>query len=90
MEFYGNIELDDHFYDSYASDGTSQSDFDFENDELADKLDELELSDEELDLYAEEMNSMNESSITDSEFISISLKELTPVLVFRNFLMKKF
>ena len=28
---------------------------------------------------------MNESSITDNGFISISLKQLTPVSVFRNF-----
>ena len=84
MEFYGNIELDDQPYDSYASDDTSESDFDFENDELVDNLDKLELSDEDLDVYAK-LNSMNESSITDSRFTSISLKELTPLSVFRNF-----
>ena len=63
----------------------SENDFDFENDELADNLDELELSDEDLDVHAEELNSTSESSITDSAFISISLKERTPVSVFRNF-----
>ena len=86
MEPYGNMELDDHPYDSYASDDTSESDFDFDDDELADNLDELELSDDEdSDVYAEELNSMSESSITDSAFTSICLKELTPVSVFRNF-----
>ena len=85
MEFYENIELDDQPYDSYASDDTSENDFDFENDELANNLDELEFSDEDLDVYAEELNSMDGSSIADSGFTSISLKELTPILVFRNF-----
>ena len=74
IKFYGNIELDDQFYDSYANADTSQSDFDFENDELADHLDELELSDEDLDVYAEELNSMNESSITDTGFILMTGK----------------
>ena len=85
MEFYGNIELDNQPYDSYASDDTSESDFDFENDELADNLNELEFSDEDLDVYAEELNSMDESSISDSGFTSISLKELTPISVVWNF-----
>ena len=46
---------------------------------------ELELSDDDSNVYPEELNSMNESSITDSGFTSISLKELTPVSVFRKF-----
>jgi len=29
MEFYDNKEVDHEYYDSYASDGTSESDFDF-------------------------------------------------------------
>jgi hypothetical protein len=69
MEFYGNNEVDDESYDSYASDDISESDFDFDYDELADNLDELELSDEDL----------------DGGFTSISLKERTPVSVFRTF-----
>ncbi|CAF4831105.1 unnamed protein product, partial [Rotaria sp. Silwood2] len=36
MEFYGNNEVDDESYDSDASDDTSESDFDFDYDELAD------------------------------------------------------
>ncbi|CAF1514224.1 unnamed protein product, partial [Rotaria sp. Silwood1] len=60
MEFYGNNEVDDNSYDSYASDDTSESDFDLDYDELADSFDELELSDEDLDAYAEQLNSMNE------------------------------
>jgi hypothetical protein len=79
MEFYGNIEVDHESYDSYASDDTSESDFDFDYDELADNLDELEISREDLDVYAEELNSMNESDIADDSLTSISLKEQTPV-----------
>ncbi len=49
------------------------SDFDFDYDELADNLDELELSDEDLDVYVEEPNSMNESYTTHSDlFQSLS------------------
>ena len=47
-------------------------------------LDELELSDEDSDVYVEELNSISENSITDSGFTSISLKELSPVSVSRN------
>ena len=78
MESYGNMELDDQSSDSYASDDTSESDFEFD-------FDELELSDDDSNVYPEELNSMNESSITDSGFTSISLKKLTPVSVFRKF-----
>jgi hypothetical protein len=85
MEFDGNNEVDDESYDSYASDDTSESDFDFDYHELADNLDELELSDEDLDVYAEEVNSMNENNIADGGFTSIFLKEQTPVSVFRTF-----
>ena len=35
MEFYGNNEVDDEFCDSYTSDDSSESDFDFDYDELA-------------------------------------------------------
>ncbi len=91
IEFYGNNEVDDESYYSYASDDISESDFDFDYDELADNLDEFELSGEDLDVYAEELNSMNESNIADDGFTSISLKERTPVSVFRTFfLLKKF
>jgi hypothetical protein len=89
MEFYGNIEVDHESYDSYASDDTSESDFDFDYDELADNLDELEISREDLDVYAEELNSMNESDIADDSLTSISLKEQTPVSVFRTFFLLK-
>ena len=85
MSFYGNDEVDDKSCDSYANDDTSDSDFDFDYDELVDNSDELELSDEDLDVYAEELSSMNESNIADGGFTSISLKERTPVSVFRTF-----
>ena len=42
MEFYGNDEGNDESYDSYASDDTSKSDFDFHCDELVDNFDESE------------------------------------------------
>ncbi len=83
MEFCDNKEVDHESYDFHTSDDTSESDFDY--DELADNLDELELSDEDLDAYGEELNSMNESNIADDGFTSISLKERTPVSVFRTF-----
>lgn len=73
MPFDGNMELDDPPYDSFASDDTSESDFDFDYGELADHLDELELSDEDSDAYAKEINSISETSITDSGFTSTSL-----------------
>ena len=38
----------------------TESHFDFENGEIADNLDELELSDQDLNVYAEELNSINE------------------------------
>jgi len=52
-------------------------------------LDEIELSDEDLDAYAEELNSINESYITDGGFTSISLKERTPISVFRTFFIEE-
>ena len=41
MEFYGNNEVSDKCCDSYTSDDSSKSDFDFDYDELVDNLDEL-------------------------------------------------
>ena len=85
MEFYGNDEGNDESYDSYASENTSESDFDFDYDELVDNFDEFELSDEDIEVYVEELNPMNESYVTDGGFTSISLKEPEPVSVFRTF-----
>ena len=85
MEFYGNDEGNDESCDSYASDDTSESDFDFDYDELVDNFDEFELSDEDIEVYVEELNPMNESYITDGGFTLISLKEPEPVSVFRTF-----
>ena len=85
MEIYGNDEGNDESYDSYASDDTSESDFDFNYDELVDNFDEFELSDEDIEVYVEELNPMNRSYVTDGGFTSISLKEPEPVLVFRTF-----
>ena len=85
MDLYENNEVDNESDVSYASDDTLESDFDFDSDELADDLDEFELSDEDLDVYEEELNLMNGSHIKDGGFTSISLKERTPVSVFRTF-----
>ena len=82
MEFYANNEVDDESYGSYASDGTSESGFEFDFDKLVDNSDKLELSDEDSCIYAEKMN---ESYITDGGFTSISRKERTSVSVFRIF-----
>ena len=90
MEFYGNDEGNDESYDSYASDDTSESDFGFDYDELVENFDEFELSDEDIEVYVEELNRMNESYVTDGGFTSISLKQPEPVSVLEPFLPKKF
>ncbi len=91
MEFYGNNEVDDESYDSYASDDTNESDFDFDYDELADILDELELSGEDLDVYAEELNSMNESiSQMTASPQTLSKNKLQFKCLESFFLLKKF
>ena len=85
MEFYGNDEGNDESYDSYASDDTTESDFDFDYHELVDNFDEFELSDEDIEVYVTELNPMNESYVTDGGFTSTSLKEPEPVSVSRTF-----
>ena len=89
MKFYGNDEGNDESYDSYASDDTSESDFDFDYDELVDNFDEFELSDEDIEVYVEEVYTMNGRYVTDGGFTSISLKEPEPVSVFRTFLTEE-
>jgi hypothetical protein len=74
IEFYENDEVDEESCDSYASADASESDFDFDYDGLVDNLDEIELFDEDLDLYTEKLDSINESYITDGSFTSNSLK----------------
>jgi len=82
-KFYQNNEVEDQFSNSQASDERSESDFDFDYDELVDNLDELEFSDKDLHIYLEEQNSMNESYITDGGFASISLTEQKPLSIFQ-------
>ena len=79
MKFYGNDEGNDESCDSYASDDDRESDFDFDYDELVDNFDEFELSDEDIEVYVEELNLMNENCITDGGSTSISFKELAPL-----------
>ena len=43
MQFYGNNEVNDESCDLCTSDVGSESDFDFDHDELVNNLDELEL-----------------------------------------------
>ena len=93
MEFYGNDEGNDESYHSYARDDTSESDFDFDYDELVENFDEFEHSDEDIEVYVEELNPMDESYVTDGGFTSIFLKEPElepePVSVFRTFFTRR-
>ena len=89
MEFYGNDEDNDESSDSYICDDTSENDFNFNYDELVDNFNEFELSDEDIEVYVEELSSMNEKYVSDSGFTSISLKESEPVSVFRTFFTKE-
>ena len=52
---------------------------------IVDNFDDFELSDEDIEVYVEELNPMNESYVTDGGFTSIPLKEPEPVSVFRTF-----
>lgn len=61
-----------------------ENDFDSDYHELTDNLDELELSDEDLDVYQKKLNSVNENFIKDSGFFSNFLNNSTPFLVFRS------
>ena len=83
MEFYGNNEGNEESSDSYVCDDTSENDFNFDYDELVDNFNEFELSDENIEVYVEELNSMNEKYVSGSGFTSISLKESEPVSAFR-------
>ena len=85
MEFDGESEVDDESCDSHATDDPSESDFDFNHDELVDDFDDLELSDEEPDAYVDELNSSDEIIDADGGFASISDEELTPISIFRAF-----
>lgn len=85
MEFYKNNEVDDESCDSSTSDDSRESDFDFDYGELVDNLDELELSDEDSHMDTEELELMNESYVAGGGHTSISLKEPTPISVFRSF-----
>ena len=60
MKFYRNNEVDNEFSDSYASDDSSESNFDFEYDDLVNNFDERELSDESLGINTAEPDSRNE------------------------------
>jgi hypothetical protein len=64
MEFSGYNEVDDESCDSYNSDDSSESDFDFDYDELVDSLDELELSDEDLDACLKKLNIFHNTFIS--------------------------
>ena len=53
MKLCSNNEGNNESYDSYASDDTSDSDFNFDYDELADNFDEFELFDEDRSICRE-------------------------------------
>ena len=77
------MEVDDESCDSHATDDDSESDLDFNHDELVDDFDDLELSDEDPDAYVDELNSSDEIIDADGGFTAISNEEPTPILIFR-------
>ncbi len=83
MEVDGEYEVDDESCDPYDTDDTNESDFEFSDDELANDFDDLEISDEDPDTYVDELNSMDEITVTDGGFTSISARERIPISVFR-------
>jgi hypothetical protein len=85
MASNGNNELDDESCDSCTSDDSRESDFDFDYDDLVDNLNVLELLDEDSDMDTGELKLMNETYVVDGGHTSISLKEQTPIPVFRSF-----
>jgi hypothetical protein len=85
MASNGNNELDDESCDSCTSDDSRESDFDFDYDDLVDNLNELELLDEDSAMDTGELKLMNETYVADGGHTSISLKEQTPISVFRGF-----
>ena len=83
MELHRNNEIDNEFCDLCTGDDNNENDFDFDYGELVINLDELELSDEDLDIDTGELGSMNEIYTKSAGLISIYLEEQIPISVFR-------
>jgi hypothetical protein len=64
---------------------SDESDFDFDYGKLADDLNELQISDKYLNEDEMEIDSTSESYIGNGGFTSVSLKDITPISVFRSF-----
>lgn len=62
--------------------------FDFDSDESADDLDELQISNDYSNEDKTETDSMNGSYTDDSGFTSISPRNITPISEFRSFFTK--
>ncbi len=72
MEFYENNKAYDESSDSYISEDNTESDSDFDYNGLIDDVDELRISEEDSDAIEEEIDSIDESYVTDGGFTSLS------------------
>lgn len=89
MEVDEEYEVDDESCDSYDTYDTSESDFEFSDNELTNDFDDLEISEEDPDTYIDELNSMDAITVTNGGFTSISVRERSPISVFRAFFTEK-
>ena len=85
MEFYENNEVYEESSDSYISEDNTESDSDFDYNGIIDDIDELQISGEDSDANEMEENSLDGSQAVGGGFTSISLKEITPISIFRDF-----
>ena len=85
MEFYENNEVYEESSDSYISEDNTESDSDFDYNGIIDDIDELQISEEDSDANEMEENSLDGSQAVGGGFTSISLKEITPISIFRDF-----
>jgi hypothetical protein len=85
MESFENDESDDDLHDSSISQNSDKSDFNFDSDELADDLDELEILSEQSTENEMDVDSVSQSHLGQGGFTSISSNDVTPILVFRKF-----
>ncbi|CAF1617802.1 unnamed protein product [Rotaria magnacalcarata] len=85
MESFKNDELDDDSRSSLANEESNMSDFDFHHDELADDLDRLQVLSKYSNENEMDIDSISEIHTYNGGFTSISPKDATPILVFRNY-----
>ena len=89
MEPFENDESDDDSHDSSTSPNSDENDFNFDPDELADGLDELEILSEYSNENEMDVDSISQSHLGQSGFTSISSNDLAPILVFRKFVAEE-